>query len=388
MNAFNLTLTACLFGCACWTEAQIPVIVSDSGVQTGLIRPGAPAHTVGLERHTQTITLDTGVKQYGLRYIVAKDPKDPRAAIPGEGYIGMPDPANCNWYTSGFFDLQIDKKSVGTTMIHSLTGRGSKERGTADFVFDTPQSVVRIRFVARPGEDCLFAQALLEPKTAIKTLRLALRCYPSAFVSDADRHVLTPSRDLKQGERVPLDLAHEWWTLYHDRLYDAGYAGPTHSGAGPCAALWIPTQNQQATISVGNYAVETSFDLNPGLRDFRFIFFDWAGTKNEAAKTDIQKRAPDLLRQLATFPFTDPAVAQWPLDREKSEIERTFASVPGNEETAAKYDKWAAELAEQLKRLQPVGQGAIMAEAAAAKTIAAWEAGLSELKLKALLNEI
>lgn len=387
MKKFSPALAFCLTFIPC-SLSQTQVLVSDSGVQTGMIGPGAPAHTVGLQRHHQTITMDTGAQRYGLSYRIARDPKNPQAAIPGEGYIGMPQPVDCNWYASGFFDLQINGKSIGTTLIHSFTGRSSAGRGTADFVFDAPQAVVRVRFVARAGGDCLFAQALLEPKVEIKSVRVALRCYPSAFVSDADRHVFTPLRDLKQGERPKLDVASEWWTLYYDRIYDAGYIGAVHRGVGPCSTLWVAGQTEKASVTVGSYAVETTLDLKPALRDFRFIFFDHAGKKNDAAKADLQKRAPALARELAAFAFTDPGVVQWPLLQKQAEVRRALASVPNDKETAARYERWGRALADQLKLLHSDSAGAIMAEADAARTIAQWESGLSDLKLKALLNDI
>jgi hypothetical protein len=357
-------------------------------VQTGVIGPGAPAHTVGLQRHHQTITMDTGAQRYGLSYRVARDPKNPQAAIPGEGYIGMPQPVDCNWYAGGFFELQINGKSIGTTLIHSFTGRSSPGRGTVDFVFDAPQAVVRVRFVAQAGGDCLFAQALLEPKVEMKSVRVALRCYPSAFVQDADRHVLTPLRDFKQGDRAKLDVSSESWALYYDRIYDAGYIGSAHRGAGPCSALWVASQTEKANVAVGSYAVETTLDLKPALRDFRFVFFDHAGKKNDAAKADLQKRAPTLARELAAFAFTDPSVAQWPLAQKQAEVRRALASVPDDKETAIRYERWGRELAEQLKRLHSDTAGAIKAEADAARAIAQWEGGLADLKLKALLNDI
>ena len=364
------------------------VLVTDSGVQTGTIGPGAPAHTIGLQRHVQTIVMDTGAQTYGLRYVIARDPKNPQAAIPGEGYIGMSQPVDCNWYGGGFFDLQINGQSVGGTLIHSLSGRSSGSRGTADFVFDTSQAVVRVRFVAKAGGDCLYAQALLEPKVEIKSVRVAVRCYPSGYVSDADRHVLTPTRDLEQGRRAELDVAGEWWTLYYDRVYDAGYIGSSRRGVGPCAMLWLPGQTEKAGFTVGGYGIETVLDLKPALRDFRFVFFDYAGTKNEAAKAALRGRAQTVLKDLTTFAFTDPSLANWPLPQEQAEIRQVLASVPEDKEAAAQYERWGRELAAQLKRVRSGSAGAIMAEADAARTIGQWERGLPALRLKALLNKI
>ncbi len=371
-------------------SAQSPpqVLVSDSGVQTVTIGPGAPAHTVGLQGHRQVITLDTGAQTFGLRYVVARDPQDPQAAIPGEGYIGMPQPVDCNWYGGGFFDVQLNGQSIGTTLIHSLTGRSSAGRGTADFVFDTSQAVVRVRFVAQAGGDCLFAQVLLEPKVEIQSVRLALRCYPSAFVSDAQRHVLTATRDLAQGERAELDIGSEWWTLYYDRIYDAGYTSPTHRGVGPCGLLWLPEQTAKTGFTVGSYGIETILTLNPTGRDFRFVFFDYAGRKNDAAQADLRGRAQRQREELATFAFTEPGIAKWPLPQKQAEMRQALASLPEDRETAAQYDQWARDLESQLKLIRAGSAGAIMGEAQAAKTISQWEQGVPALRLKALLNEI
>jgi len=167
-----------------------------------------------------------------------------------------------------------------------------------------------VRFVAKAGGDCLYAQALLEPKVEIKSVRVAARCYPSGFVSAADRH------------------------------------------------------------------------------DFRFVFFDYAGKKNEAAEADLRGRAQTLLEELTTLAFTDPSLARWPLPEKQAEIRQVLASVPQDKETAAQYERWGRELAAQLKLVHSGSAGAIMAEANAAKTIGEWERGLPTLKLKALLNEI
>ncbi len=390
MNRYCSGMVACLAVIShSLSPAQEPqVLTTDSGVQIVTIGPGAPPHTVGLQGHRQVIAMDTGSRVYGLRYGVALDPNDPRAAIPGEGYIGMSEPVGCNWYAGGFFDVVLNGQSIGKTFIHSLTGRTSAGRGTTDFVFDTSQAVVRVRFVARAGEDCLFAQVQLEPKVEIKSAHIAVRCYPSAFVSHAGRHVLTAKRDLAQGEWADLNVAEEWWTLYYDNVYDTGYISAQHTGAGPCAVLWIPTQTEKAGFTVGSYGIETAFTLKPDLCEFRFVFFDYAGKTNEVAKADLRGRAPALLGELADFAFTDPTLTQWPLAEKQAEVEQVLALVPDDKEAAVQYERWAKELAVQLQLVRTHSAGAILAESEAAATISQWQRGLPTLKLKALLNKI
>ena len=364
------------------------VLVTDHGAHTSIARPGAPAHIVGLPRTVHAIVMDTGVRDYGLRYVIAHDDKRPGVAIPGEGYIGMSRPADCNWYGGGFFDLWINGKSIGSTPIHSLVGRGVGKRGCVDFVFDTPLSLVRIRFVALAGSDALYCQTLLEPRTEVKSLRLLVRCYPSAYVSNSDRHVLTPTRDLAQGERAELDLASEWWLLYYDRVFDAGHISPSRTGVGPCSVLWPGNQADKVGFTVGSYGTDTAMELKPGLRDFRFVFFDYKGTKNEVAMAGLRQRAAGLLRELASFSFTDQDIANWPLDLKRQQIAQVLATMPGEQEAVARYRKWAVELAERLAVVQSGSPGAVMAEAEAASIIRQWERGLPELKLKALLEGI
>jgi len=152
--------------------------------------------------------------------------------------------------------------------------------------------------------------------------------------------------------------------------------------------LWVPNQTEKAGFTVAGYGIETVLTLKPDLRDFRFVFFDYAGKKNAAAKADLQGRAQSLLQGLATFAFTDPSLANWPLPQKQAEIQRALALLPKDKESPAQYDRWAQELAAQLKLIHSGSTGAIMAEANAARTVGQWERGLPELKLKALLNEI
>jgi len=352
------------------------------------IGPGAPRHTIGLQGHRHAIVMDTGARTYALRYAVALDPNDPQAAVPGEGYIGMPQPSDQNWYAGGFFDLRLNGKSIGSKLIHSLTGRSSDGRGTVDFVFDASQAVVRVRFVAKAGGDCVYAQVLFEPKQEITSVQVATRCYPSGYIQDGRRHVQTAKRDFAQGDRAVLVVESEWWTLYYDRVYDAGYIGTTRSGVGPCAMLWVPGQTERVGFTVGSYGIETMIDLKPTLRDFRFVFFDYADKKNESAKADLRGRAQTLLEELTTFAFTDPSLANWPLSQKQVEIQQVLASVPKDKKAAAQYERWSRELAAQLDLVRSGSTGAIMAEANAAKTISQWDRGLPALKLKALLNRI
>ena len=67
----------------------------------------------------------------------------------------------------------------------------------------------------------------------------------------------------------------------------------------------------------------------------RFVFFDYAGTKNEAAKNNLRQRSPTLREELATFAFTDPGLANWPLAEKQAEVQKALAAVSDDTEAVA-----------------------------------------------------
>ena len=152
--------------------------------------------------------------------------------------------------------------------------------------------------------------------------------------------------------------------------------------------LWQSSEVEKVSFTVGGYGIDTNFTLKPMLRDFRFVFFDYTGTKNADAMASLRARSGDLLKELATFQFTDPSLATWDFAEKQAELRKMLAAVPEEKATAAQYEEWSKRLTEQLKLIQTSGAGSIMAEAEATKTISEWENGLPDLKLKALLGEI
>lgn len=366
-----------------WAQTPPPQVrIYDHGMTSSVAGPGAPAHVIGLTRLSHDITLNTGKIAYGLRYTVAKDPKDPAAAIPGEGYIGMSKPVDANWYGGGFLDLKLNGETIGNRMVQVFAGRAMGDRGYVDYVFDTPQAIVRLRFVGLVGSDGLYTQVLVEPKVELKQISVALRCYPAGFINGPSRQVLTPTRDLLSGTRSSLNLEQEWWLSYFD--ITRGLGDPVN---GPCAVMWVPSQMQEAVVNVGGYSVDTVLQLKPNLRDFRFIFFDHTGRTNTEVQAELRERAPQLLQELATLDFADASVLNWSLAEKLAETRKLLAGLPEGSKQLPRYEQWGRELEEQIKQVKGSGQtGAILAEAKALKTIMNWDQSLPELRLQALLN--
>jgi hypothetical protein len=370
---------------ALWAQAPPPrVLVSDHPVNSYIAGAGAPAHVVGLERMTHDITLNTGRVPYGLRYTVAKDPKDPAAAVPAEGYVGMSKPADANWYGGGFFDLKLNGQSLGTRMVKVFAGRSTGDRGYVDYVFDVPQAIVRLRFLVLAGGDCLYLQVLLDPREELQRVDVSLRCYPCGYIQGPSRRVLTATRELKSGARAAFDLAQESWANY----YDSSVAqGPAHEGS--CSVLWPPGQTCAGSVTVGSYSVDTDFQLDPARRDLRFIFFDHTGASHADAQAGLKARAPALLQELAALDFADATVVNWPLAEKQAQTATLLAALPEGQRPAARYEQWSRDLETQLRLVRSgSGGGLILAEAKALKTIMEWEKSLPDLRLQALLSTL
>jgi len=87
-----------------------------------------------------------------------------------------------------------------------------------------------------------------------------------------------------------------------------------------------PGQTEKASLTVGGYGIETVLALKPVRRDFRFVFFDYAGQKNAAAKASCGAarrccRSCDLC-------VHRPSLANWPLPQKQAEIQRALAALP------------------------------------------------------------
>jgi hypothetical protein len=362
------------------------VVFVDHGRTERMVEANAREDLRGRTQIEHQMDLDTGRVVYGLRYY-AYAGKEPSDLVYGEGYIGMPEPAKCNWYYGGFLDLQIDGRSIGNAPMRGMSGVGGDAWGRIDMVFETTQAMVRVRFAARTGDDALLAQVRLEPKQKIASLRLILRCYPSAFSQETRRYVMTPVRELEQGKTVTLDGDREPWVFCADKLLDAGIHVAPHTGAGGCAALWATGQTVRASVGVGIYSIETRLDLDPAQRDFRFALFDFKGRKNAEAEASLRRRAADLQRELAADPFLDPRLGGWNPAARRAALARMTAGLPDAAAELKRFEAIAARMEALLK--QRAAQGLdILAEAEAAALTDEWTSALPALRLRSLLNGI
>ena len=174
-----------------------------------------------------------------------------------EGYIGMAAPSGANWYFGGFLFFFVNGHDVGNVRVSRVDVVEQGERGAVDMIWETSEATVRARSIVLAGDDRLFVEFALKPKTEIKSLRVETVCYPSLFTSarkmPGRRHVISPAKEARQGQPFRIDPTKDWWLLFADDVHDMAKG----SGVGPCGMAFLPDQIASGSISIGSYPVRT-----------------------------------------------------------------------------------------------------------------------------------
>lgn len=306
VKAPSLWLVA-LAAAAMAQDAPLEVLVQVGEGRTRTTQsPDHEGHTI----FTRDGWIDTGKVRYGIRYTACYDASHEEAAGILEGYIGMPEPAACNWYHSGFLQVAINGTDIGTNRIGDMYASERGERGSITMLWNTPQGVVRIRFLALPDDDRLFCEIGVDPAVEVASLQLGLRCYPSFFTShyhrDGWRRVRTPTREAEQGDELQLQPAADWWLAFTDDVFDPAKEGDS---AGGCAVLFDPEQIESGAVQLGSYAVTGSLSVRPDRRNVRLIFWDFNKRPNDGAVAGLRKSAEGSLAMLRETDFAPLAVS-------------------------------------------------------------------------------
>ena len=293
-----------LAGAASCAEAARPATVDiDPPRERRLDSREHPGHRFT----SRTANFSFGGIPYSISYQACVDPAHGGKASPLEGYIGMPQPAACNWYHSGFLFVVLDGRDIGGTPLSSMLVAESGKRAILDMVWHDPAADVRARFLGLPGRDCLFCEVAVEPRQEMKSLALRLRCYPSFFTAyhkrEGARRVQTPAVLVKQGEKpAPLPAKDNGWAVYYDEVFDVAKG----EGEGPCAVLVLPEAASEISIAPGGYSVETQITCPPQTRRIRMAFWDFKGRTNAEALARLRDGADAVRKELAALDFTPP----------------------------------------------------------------------------------
>jgi hypothetical protein len=336
------------------------------------------------------LSLNTGVVTYGIKVSTLATP-DRKSAIPAEGYLGMPQPSSENWYHSGFLAIALNGKDIGASPVKAARVVESGERGMVEVVWDAPAATVRARFLALTGDDKLFCEIGLAPKTEIQSLSLRATCYPSFFTSwnkqNGHRVVESLASKGEEGAKLELDPQKDWALVYYDTVFDVE-AG---RGVGPCGMLFLPEQIKSGKIQIGGYPVQTELAVRPDVRAVRMIFWDFKGKTNREAIRRLKGAAAACQKELREISFANRALAAFDFARKKAEAEALAASAKGAEPYAKKIAALDARLGPLYEQMQKASaEGAAPPpglEDEAMKLIAEREEILWQLKFYALLND-
>ncbi|OGV73213.1 MAG: hypothetical protein A3K19_30465 [Lentisphaerae bacterium RIFOXYB12_FULL_65_16] len=356
------------------------VAVEDGGARQ------APTQYAGHEGHqyeNRTITLKTGDTLFSLHYRACVDESHGDRVGIVEGYLGMPQPSNENWYGGGFFRLALNGEDVGSYRLVDVCVSEQGERGQCEWVWETPAATVRLRFLLEAGANHLKAEAVWQPKVEITKASISLLCYPSFFTSwhkrKGERRVITPRTDQPEGKPFDLVPAEDTYLFYCDRIFDVANG----EGKGPCAVLFRPEDTQAGKVSVGGYGTTTDLEVKPGVTQVRMAFWDFTGKTNTAAQAWLAENAVKVRNELTSADFQPQALRTYTAASWSAETATLLADAG---ESGAPYQSEVERLAGLLKDLeQTAGPGGWPAERAVLKALPQLEQTRWQLKIQALL---
>ena len=362
--------------------------VADGEVTVGVgkvtQRPASKAYPLGYTQ--QTTTIATGKVRYGVLYAAAPDPKHKGRLLASEASFGMPLPSSANWYHGGFLFLRVNTDTINHYPIQSGAVIEQGRRGIADWVWNVPSSVVRVRVLAEENSDHLKVQILLRPKVKITRVAVSLRAYPSFFTSwhkrKGDRHVTTPTRDVKQGQHAKLVPKDDWYLFLYDTVFDVAKG----EGDGPCAVMMLPEQVASAGVQVGSYCVPIELNVKPQQTEVRLAFWDFTGKANADALASLRSRAGALQRSLRETDFRSALLATFDVARERKRVAGYLKS--GGKKAAALRAKADAALDAVARLCDAVRKGEWQLSGELAGKVRAYGKILWDVKFFALLNDI
>ena len=308
-----------------------------------------------------------------------------------EGYIGMPGPSAQNWYHGGYLFLFVNGRDLGSVPVSDVGVVEQGARGSACIIWETPEATVQTRFLVLAGDDRLFVEIALTPKTEIKSLRVETVCYPSLFTSarkmPGRRHVISPAKEAWQGQPFRIDPAKDSWLLYADDVHDVAKG----SGVGPCAMAFLPEQVQGGSISIGSYPVRTELDIKPDVRRIRLVFWDLNGMANADALAKMRQDAPTACSYLEKMDFTIRAVTALDVSKRRSEIDDLIRTCRGERKFTPIFEPLFERLAEVQARLLKQKQAGELIDPAVERELAELLGKLAEteqdLRSYALLHD-
>jgi len=287
-----------------------------------------PSYYKGHQGHSyerQTTKLQSGDTKYALHYRACIDERHGDKVGIVEGYIGLSAPCNENFYGGGFFKIFLNGKDVGEWRLADRRMIEEGARGTCQYIWETPMATVCARFLLLPGTRYVCCELRWAPKEPIETAEAKLLCFPSCFTTalgrQGERHVISAAKDVMEGKPFVINPATDSWLFYCDGIFDVARG----EGAGPCAAMFLPTEVSGGAISIGSYGVTTRLNLKPETGRARFVFWEFPGLENDKALAALRNDAAHLLETLPQLDFAPAGLQSSAIAGLRAEFAELFA---------------------------------------------------------------
>ncbi len=206
--------------------------------------------------------------------------------------IGMLKPSHANWFSSSFFNFEVDKITDKECGAEIMNAAGSPESGSFIVRFTSPRLQADLKITLPDNDDKLLLE--FTPKVAKPTepnYRIDLLCYPGSYGGSyaageklRRREAMTPVRLLPQTGSSYRLTPQDCWVLFYDNYFDI----KDNRGEGPCAFLFNPKEAVRVDINVGNYACLSRL-WYPINQPAFLILWDFNGWSNDAAKDYLKK---------------------------------------------------------------------------------------------------
>lgn len=243
------------------------------------------------------IPVEPGSKSSFQRYVIIDNGKFSPLFI----YNGMDDPAlmpkgkifagkdiclyiptinNPGWYAGGFLDIAVNGVSVKDYK-PEISSENKGSSGVIYYVWDMETTKVKMTLTLQDGADNFSVSYTLEPKKEITSIQVRAFCIPSSFIQPADRVVITPTRELSNGQEINVETSKEFWLVYGDKKFDRKSDPKTSDG--PCALLFAPSEPSSVTLRINNYDIVTTLSYPPTTKELNLIFWPSLLKTNEEA---------------------------------------------------------------------------------------------------------
>lgn len=254
------------------------------------------------------VSLATGEATYRLQYDCAVDEQGQRLPFGGPlSELGMPAPAEANWYDGGFIDVLLDGQGLARVPATITPLPQPPGSAAVRVTWPHPAGTVTLTFHVYAFDPVLYATLEL-PAAAQRQVKLL--CYPNSFGLPRDRWLTTPRRDIQHRDnlRETLAAAERDWVLYSDRAADMVQAPTT----GPCALVLLPDQWSSAVLAMGeperpdwpavqNYGIITTLASQAGQTRLGLALVDFLPMNWTAARVTLQRDTQAIQGKLKTL---------------------------------------------------------------------------------------